>query len=61
MTTITATVRRIERIDAESVRLTLASDAPIGYGVEHIIIVPVADECPTGTPWTITYAREVAE
>lgn len=61
----TLEVRRIERVHADRVALWLAPphtpEQPWPSAPEHRIEVPVDDECPTGTRWTVRYEREVAE
>lgn len=60
MTQQLLSVRRIERINDQQVRLTLIPvqdpNDPKPWG-EQYIDVPVADEVPTGTQFTATYER----
>lgn len=63
--TKTLEVHRIERISSDSVALYLrepspGSDPAMAYGGEHRLVVPTAEEKPTGTLIDVTYELPVA-
>lgn len=54
--TTQASVRRIERVSADTVRLTLTTVDPDSMPrSEHYIEVPISHEVPTGTLFDIAY------